>query len=125
MRCSHCEKCCQKTEMELCETDIARLERRGYKKGDFAQTDADGITRLRNVGDRCFFYDGDLKRCKEYARRPLGCVLYPVNLTAEGKIVVDEDCPDADTLTQSEIENKGQRLRRLLDVIDQEAKRSR
>jgi uncharacterized protein len=125
MRCSHCEKCCQDTEMELCSADVERLERHGYRKEDFSQTGADGITRLRNAGGRCFFYDRDKKRCREYSRRPLGCVLYPVNLTAEGGVTVDEDCPEADSLTKKEIKEKGQRLRRLLDTIDQEAKQSR
>jgi len=124
MRCSHCERCCQETEMELCEADMARLERRGYRREDFSQKGADGITRLRNTRGRCFFYDRDSKRCKEYARRPLGCAIYPVNLTADGEIIVDEDCPDADTLTPKEIRDKGRRLRSLLETIDQEAKRA-
>jgi Fe-S-cluster containining protein len=125
MRCSHCEKCCQETEMELCDADIERLERRGYRREDFSQIGADGIPRLRNVGSFCFFYNHERKRCTEYAARPLGCVIYPVNLSDDGEIVIDESCPTADTLTQEEIGSKGQRLRQLLETIDQEAKRAR
>jgi len=124
MRCSHCEKCCQDTEMELCQADIARLERRGYEKEDFSRVGADGIPRLRNSGGYCFFYDHERKRCKEYACRPRGCDIYPVILSAEGGIIFDRLCPEADTLTQDEIKSKGRRLRRLLDKIDLEARES-
>jgi Fe-S-cluster containining protein len=124
MRCSHCEKCCEDTEMELCNADIQRLERRGYAKGDFSCRGADGISRLRNVENYCFFYDRDRRRCREYASRPLGCVIYPVNLTLEGKVVVDSLCPEAGTLSQDEIESEGRRLRLLLDTIVLEAQRS-
>jgi len=125
MRCSHCEKCCHETEMELCEADIKRLERRGHERGGFSQKGADGIPRLRNVDSYCFFYDRDRKRCREYAQRPLGCAIYPVNLSPEGDIFVDELCPEANTVTREEIERNGRRLRRLLDTIDNEAARNR
>ena len=118
MRCSNCEKCCEDTEMELCGADISRLERLGYRKDEFSQRGTDGIPRLRNVGGYCFFYDHDRKRCKEYASRPLGCVIYPVNLAEDGEIVIDRLCPEADTLTPHEIENKGRRLRQLIKTID-------
>jgi len=123
MRCIHCEKCCRNTEMELCNADIARLERRGYKKDDFSCVGTDKIPRLRNVGVFCFFYDHQLKRCKEYAYRPLGCALYPVNLSTDGEIVTDRLCPEVDTLTREEIENTGKRLCRLLDTIHLESER--
>jgi len=104
--------------MELCGADISRLERLGYRKDEFSQRGTDGIPRLRNVGGYCFFYDHDRKRCKEYASRPLGCVIYPVNLAEDGEIVIDRLCPEADTLTPHEIENKGRRLRQLIKTID-------
>ena len=103
--------------MELCKADIARLERRGYRKDDFSRPWPDGIPRLRNVGGYCFFYDHDRKRCKEYASRPLGCRIYPVNLTVDGEIVVAELCPEADTLTPEEIESKGRRLLQLIETM--------
>ena len=110
--------------MELCNVDVARLERRGYQKDDFSYRGADGIPRLRNVGAYCVFYDHDRKRCKEYASRPLGCVLYPVNLTPEGEVVIDSLCPEGGTLTDDEVESNGRRLRLLLDTIDLESRRS-
>jgi hypothetical protein len=111
--------------MELCNADIARLERRGYHKDDFSCRGTDRIPRLRNVGAYCFLYDRDRKRCKEYASRPLGCVIYPVNLTPEGKVVVDSLCPEANTLTQDEIEGHGRRLRLLVETIEQESRASK
>lgn len=107
--------------MELCKADLERLKRRGYEKSDFSYRGADGIPRLRNVGAYCYFYDHDRKRCKEYASRPLGCVIYPVNLTPEGEVIIDNLCPEANTLRQDEIESKGRRLRQLLETIGREA----
>ena len=111
--------------MELCNADISRLERHGYHRDDFSCRGADWIPRLRNVGGYCFFYDHDRKRCKEYASRPLGCVIYPVNLTPEGEIVIDDLCPEADSVTQDEIESNGRRLRLLLDTIELEARKAK
>ena len=108
--------------MELCSADIARLERRGYRRDDFSRPGVDGIPRLRNVGGYCFFYDHGRKRCREYASRPLGCVVYPVNLTEDGEIVIDSLCPEADTLRPAEIASKGRRLRRLVETIRNESR---
>ena len=124
MRCTHCEKCCEKTEMELCQADILRLERRGYKRGDFCLVGEDRIPRLKNVEDYCFFYDRGRKRCTEYASRPLGCAIYPVNLATDGAIVLDESCPAAASVTHEEMISKGQRLQQLLMTIDMEAQRN-
>lgn len=110
--------------MELCSTDIARLERRGYDKVDFSVRGADGIPRLRNVDGRCYFYDRRRRRCKEYSSRPLGCAIYPINLTPQGDVVIDSLCPEGDSLTQEEIESKGKRLRSLLETIENEARAS-
>jgi Fe-S-cluster containining protein len=111
--------------MELCRADISKLERRGYRKGDFSQTGADGISRLRNSGGYCFFYDRDRKRCKEYASRPRGCSIYPVIFSAEDGIVIDRLCPEAETLTPAEIVSEGRRLKLLLNKIDLEARESK
>mgnify|MGYP002387686893 CR=1 FL=1 len=125
MRCTHCEKCCRETEMELCEADISRLERAGHRREDFCQAGPDGVSRLRNKDDFCVFYDHASKRCTEYARRPLGCVIYPVNMSAEGDVMIDELCPEADSVTQDEFESKGRQLCRLLDTITMESNRSK
>lgn len=123
MRCTHCEKCCEATEMELCEADVARMERGGYRQEDFVIPGADGIPRLRNVGRYCYFYDHEQKRCKEYGRRPLGCEIYPVNVSVDGETVIDELCPECDTLSRKEIDAKGRQLRDLLKTIKLEAGR--
>jgi len=123
MRCTHCEKCCRDTEMMLCETDLRRLERAGYARDGFSQMGEDGVRRLRNKDGYCYFYDVGAKRCSEYARRPLGCVLYPVNVSSEDEVVLDELCPEVDTVTSDEFEEKGRRLRMLLDTIAAEARR--
>lgn len=83
---------------------------------------ADGIDRLRNTGGYCYFYDHERRRCKEYPRRPLGCVIYPVNISVDGVVVVDELCPEASSVGREELENKGRRLRMLLDTIALEMK---
>lgn len=124
MRCSHCTKCCQDTRMELCRADIARLERRGHLAQDILIIGEDGIPRLRNVDGHCVLFDVERKRCREYASRPLGCNIYPVNLTEDDEVVVDEICPEGATLTREEIKEKSSQLRRLLDTIDSEARKN-
>lgn len=125
MRCTHCTKCCQDTRMELCRADIARLVRRGHADGSFYEIGEDGIPRLINEQGFCVLFDRERRRCSEYAARPLGCAIYPVNLTEEGEVVIDELCPEGDSLTEQEIMEKGRRLRRLLSTIDAEADRRR
>ncbi|MHC1709339.1 MAG: YkgJ family cysteine cluster protein [Methanomassiliicoccales archaeon] len=121
MRCTHCTKCCQDTRMELCHADIARLVRKGHAEGSFYEIGEDGIPRLINEGGYCVLFDRERKRCREYAARPLGCSIYPVNLTEDGGVVVDTLCPEGGSLTEQEVVEKGRRLKRLLDTIDAEA----
>lgn len=123
MRCSRCGECCRDTHMELCDADVRRLERAGYPSDDFSERGPDGVRRLRNRDGHCYFFDADKGRCSEYARRPLGCVIYPVNMSEGGTVVVDEGCPEAATVTRSELEDKGRRLRMLLETIRSEARR--
>lgn len=122
MHCSHCERCCRETEMPLCNADVVRLERRGYDRLCFTHRGADGIHRLRNSGDYCYFYDHERRRCREYQYRPLGCVIYPVNISIDGEVVVDELCPEASSVGREEFDSKGRRLRMLLDTIALEVK---
>lgn len=125
MRCTHCEKCCQDTRMELCEVDMVRLERVGHSRDRFSCLGKDGVSRLRNVDGFCCFYDRVASRCKVYSRRPLGCVIYPVNMTSEGKVIVDPLCPEADKVSHDDLESEGRRLRALLDTIAAEARTRR
>ncbi len=107
--------------MELCRADRLRLVRKGYAEDDFCSRGADGIYRLRNVDGRCYFFDPSSMRCREYAARPLGCSIYPVNMTEDGEVIIDALCPEGATISKEELEEKGRRLRRLLITIDSEA----
>lgn len=118
MRCSHCGECCAETEMELSDDDVARLVRLGYPRDAFSVTDQDGVTRLRNVDGRCYFYDRGASRCRVYAARPVGCYIYPVVFAEEYGIVIDALCPMGDTVTDSEMRVKGRILLDLLDRLD-------
>jgi Fe-S-cluster containining protein len=72
--------------MSLTLADVARLERAGWQ--DFFAEDDEGYLRLRTVGGRCLFLDGE--DCKVYPDRPEGCVLYPL------VVYEDPDAPGAD-----------------------------
>jgi len=119
MRCSHCGKCCEKTEMELSSNDIKRLEEAGYRREEFAVID-DGVTRLRNVDGCCYFYSLADKNCRVYMKRPLGCYLYPVVYLADEGAIVDELCPMGQTISEQELKTKGKILDKLLKKIDNE-----
>jgi len=108
--------------MELSSEDIERLEEAGYRPEEFAVIDDDGVTRLRNVGGRCYFYSLADKKCRVYGKRPLGCHLYPVvHLVNEGAMV-DELCPMRQTVSEQELRTKGKILVKLLQKMDNERK---
>ena len=108
--------------MELSGKDIKRLEEAGYRREEFTVTGEDGVTRLRNVGEWCYFYEASEKRCRVYADRPLGCYLYPVMYSVDdGVIVIDELCPMGETISEHELRTKGRILIDLLKTIDDEA----
>ncbi|MCJ7633725.1 YkgJ family cysteine cluster protein [Candidatus Bathyarchaeota archaeon] len=119
--CSRCGKCCHKTEMELSSKDVQRLEEAGFCREEFTLTGEDDVTRLRNVGESCFFYDVSEKRCRVYAYRPLGCHLYPVIYSVDDNVmVVDDLCPMGKTVSEYEVRTKGRILVSLLKTIDDE-----
>jgi Fe-S-cluster containining protein len=60
--------------MLLSKEDIERLERLGFSREDFTVTGGDGLTRLRNVREWCYFYDLEEKKCQVYEYKPLGCL---------------------------------------------------
>jgi Fe-S-cluster containining protein len=111
--------------MELSGADISRLERRGHRQKDFCYIGVDLIPRLKNVGVWCYFYDPDKRRCREYASRPLGCALYPVNIDEDGRYVIDGLCTEAGSINAQELQLKGKRLKMLVDTIDAEAGKRR
>jgi len=118
MKCQRCGKCCEDTRMELSAKDIKRLEKADYCKEDFAQQDSEGIWRLRNWDGICFFLDPSSRRCSVYELRPTGCRIYPVNLSPEGAVIVDDACPAAKTIDGREKKKTGVLLRHHLRVID-------
>ena len=122
MQCSHCGKCCERTEMELSKKDIERLEEKGYRREEFAVTDDDGVARLRNVDGWCYFYSTADKKCRVYGKRPLGCYLYPVVYLANEGAMVDELCPMGQTISEQELRTKAKILGKLLKKMDNERK---
>ena len=121
MRCSHCGKCCENTEMPLSEADIKRLEKAGFRREDFVQYDSRGYARLQNREGHCVFYDKKRRRCRVYKYRPLGCRIYPIIFSEDEGIIVDDLCPMKDTVSKSEVKKKGMLLVRLLRKLDEEA----
>lgn len=121
MRCSHCGKCCEKTEMLLSKADIERLENAGYRRELFVRYDKHGFVQLRNREGYCVFYDEAKNRCKVYKHRPLGCRIYPVIYSEGEGIIVDDLCPMKNTVSNSELKRKGKKLIGLLKSIDNEA----
>jgi Fe-S-cluster containining protein len=119
MRCSHCGKCCEKTEMELSSSDIERLEETDYRRREFAIING-GVIRLRNVDGWCYFYSLAEKRCRVYKKRPLGCYLYPVVYLANDCVTVDKLCPMGQTISKQELRTKGKTLIKLLKKMGNE-----
>jgi len=106
--------------MLLSKEDIERLERAGFSREDFAVTGKDGLTRLRNIGQWCYFYDSAKKKCQVYEDRPLGCLLYPVVYSIDEGIMVDELCPEKYTVSKHELKVKGKILLKHLKKITSE-----
>lgn len=120
MRCSHCEKCCEETEMELSKSDVERLVKKGYKREEFTVVCEDGLTRLRNVAKHCYFYAPTEKRCRIYQHRPQGCRLYPVVYSIEQGAAIDTLCPMRKTISRKEFNEKSKSLTKLVKTIEQE-----
>jgi len=97
--CNRMGCCCWQTMMELLPTDIARLEKMGFKPRDFSYKDGNTV-RLLNVEGHCFFLEPTSKKCRIYRNRPLGCRIYPVILLDDTKVIVDRLCPNYKTLSK-------------------------
>jgi Fe-S-cluster containining protein len=124
VRCSHCGKCCEETEMELSSSDIEKLEKAGYRRNEFTVTH-DGVTRLRNINRICYFYNPTDKKCRVYRNRPLGCHLYPVVYMANEGATIDELCPMGHTISRQQLRTKAKTLIKLLKTIDNERAHSK
>ena len=117
MQCSDCGVCCERTEMPLSKEDVERLEKLGFSREDFTVTGGDGLTRLRNVGDWCYFYDPEEKKCQVYEDRPLGCFIYPVIYSNDDGVITDEICLMRHTISKRELKIKGHILLKHLKKI--------
>jgi len=111
--------------MLLSKVDVERLEKTGHKAQTFVHFNKQGFAQLRNKRGHCVFYQVDNHQCRIYSSRPLGCRIYPVLLSVEEGVVVDDLCPQAETVSQGEIELKKKRLKTLLARIDGEARSHR
>lgn len=121
MDCTHCGVCCTETEMLLSKKDIKRLEDRGYNQKQFARFDKQGYATLKNRDGYCVFYDIKNRRCSEYPYRPSGCRVYPVIVDEDIGIVLDSICESRSTISEQEKATKGNRVVKLLEIIDAEA----
>jgi Fe-S-cluster containining protein len=106
--------------MMLSEKDITRLEKRGFPRDSFVRFDREGYALLRNRQGHCVFYDSEKRRCTVYAFRPSGCRVYPVILDEENGVVVDSICHAQGTISEVEKMQRGKRVVKLLEKIDQE-----
>jgi Fe-S-cluster containining protein len=109
--------------MLLSEEDIRLLEKAGYNQEKFAHFTKQGYAQLRNQQGYCIFYDPEKHRCKVYKHRPLGCRIYPVIYSEEEGVIVDDLCPESNTVSAAEVEHKTAKLTKLLQRIDNEAKK--
>jgi hypothetical protein len=109
------------TEMELSENDAEKLERIGYSREKFSIVGEGGILHLRNVCKLCYFFDSAKRKCRVYARRPLGCRLYPIVYSLDGCATVDPFCPMTSNICQEELRAKESELIKLVKTIENEA----
>lgn len=121
MYCLRCGVCCRETEMLLSGEDIEQLEREGYRREFFALYDKEGYAKLRNMQSHWVFYEVKSSRCKVYAARPLGCHLYPVIYVEAKGIVVDKICRAKGKFNEKTMREKGRKVLKLLEKIDEEA----
>jgi len=111
--------------MLLSQNDIVRLTKLGFSKRYFVRFDKQGYAFLKNMDGYCVFYDRNRHQCSIYVNRPGGCQVYPVILDEEVGIILDELCPERDTILDKEKRVKGKRVMKLLQEIDTEAGKRR
>lgn len=121
MRCLRCGICCKETEMLLSEKDIKQLEKKGYIREFFVRFDNEGYAILRNQGGYCVFYNKKNGKCKVRSSRPLGCRIYPVIYDETKGVTIDTICPNRTTMTKKQKAKRGQKVIKLLKIIDDEA----
>src|SRR3972149_11348615 len=118
MRCLRCGECCLETEMLLSTEDLAKLEKKGYKKEFFARVDKAAYTVLRNSHGCCVFFDVENRRCKVYSERPSGCRVYPVIYDEDKGLVADNVCHVRGAGSEKEKGRKGKKGLGILGRIE-------
>jgi hypothetical protein len=106
--------------MLLSKKDIERLERVGFSREDFTVACGDGLARLRNVREWCYFHNSAEEKCQVYEDRPLGCLLYPVVYSIDEGIIADGLCQMRHTVSKHELKMKGKILLKHLEEITSE-----
>ena len=107
--------------MMLSNADVEQLRRAGYDEQKFMRYDRQGFAKLKNSHGVCLFYDPENCFCKVYRHRPSGCRTYPVIYSEEKGVIVDGLCPMKNTISKMELQRKGKKVVRLLQIIDDEA----
>lgn len=103
--------------MILAPSDVARLEKLGYSRQEFAVFDG-RFYRLRNIGGYCYFYDRRSGLCRVYPYRPLGCAVYPIVYDPEAKeVTVDLECPLAKDTSKQEMAKAREVLEKLIKEL--------
>ncbi|MFX1398406.1 MAG: YkgJ family cysteine cluster protein [Promethearchaeota archaeon] len=103
-KCNDCGICCMETQMPISIQDISRiLENVDYRIeiNDFSLKSEEGYYQLRNIDNRCFFFDIAEKKCSIYEFRPRGCMFYPLVFDLEkNKCILDDICPRKDLFVE-------------------------
>jgi Fe-S-cluster containining protein len=112
--------------MQLSLSDIRRLEKPGYNRGEFTII-KNGLYTMKNRRGACYFFDTKSKRCKVYPRRPEGCRYYPIVYSLDKKqpIIDEEECHKASTITEHELKTASPKLARLIRRIIRDSPKRR
>jgi Fe-S-cluster containining protein len=108
--------------MLLTKEDIKRIEKKGFHKKYFLKIDKEGYAQLKNRNGYCIFYNLEKHQCNIYPDKPSGCSVYPVILDEKSGIIIDDLCPEKDTIPLEEKDEKGKTVIKILKTIDAEAK---
>ena len=97
-KCKECGVCCLDTNMILSLQDISLIQRiyvsNNLRREDFVFGNKNGLFHLKNIKNRCVFFDIISKTCRIYSFRPKGCTFYLLIYDFDKeKCVFDEDCP--------------------------------
>ncbi|MHA1804058.1 MAG: YkgJ family cysteine cluster protein [Promethearchaeota archaeon] len=119
-KCHDCGLCCLETEMLLSKSDILRIQKRYFnkpEKKEFFFKNKTGMYQLKNINNKCYFFEATTKTCKIYEIRPKGCEFYPLIYdNVNDTCLLDEDCPRSSLFykNSSQIKNSCKRLKKFI-----------